>query len=180
MIKLIIGVLVATVITIVVFAVVDRVTTDIVTPSSQSVLASTEDGLEVQITGEVTHPGTYLISENGTLADLIAAAGSTTSNADPKAYNTDFLLESGMEFYIAPLYDNSNVCETSPIDKANINEAEKAVLLEKTSLTSSQAEALISYRESNGDFKRIEEMKNVSGIGNATFEKCKDHVTLHE
>jgi len=180
MFKLIIGVLVATVVTIVVFAVVDRVTTDIVTPTSENITASIEDGLEVKITGEVTHPGTYFVPYNSTLANLISAAGSATSNADPKAYNTDFLLESGMEFYIAPLYDNSNVCETSPIDKANINIAEKSILLEKTSLTSSQAESLISYRESNGDFKRLEEMKNVSGIGNATFEKCKNHVTLHE
>lgn len=43
---------------------------------------------------------------------------------------------------------------------------------------SSKAEAIVAYREEHGNFEAIEDIKNVSGIGNSTFEKIKDRLTL--
>jgi competence protein ComEA len=47
-----------------------------------------------------------------------------------------------------------------------------------SAFSSTVAQAIVSYREDKGAYKRLEDLKNVSGIGNATFEKCKNYVTL--
>lgn len=60
----------------------------------------------------------------------------------------------------------------------NINTASKEELLTITGIGESRADAIISYREENGDFKNIEEIKNVSGIGDSLFEKIKEYITV--
>ena len=60
----------------------------------------------------------------------------------------------------------------------NINTASKEELLTITGIGDSKAEAIISYREENGDFKAIEDIKNVSGIGDSLFEKIKEFITV--
>ncbi len=60
----------------------------------------------------------------------------------------------------------------------NINTASKDILVTLTGIGESKANDIIKYREENGLFKSIEEIKNVSGIGNALFEKIKDYITV--
>lgn len=62
--------------------------------------------------------------------------------------------------------------------KVSINNASKEELMTLTSIGESKANAIIKYREENNGFKNIEEIKNVSGIGDALFEKIKDNITL--
>ena len=180
MFKTIIAIIITTVVVLVIMAVVEKTTSTIIssTPKSSSVAAS--DTLQVTITGEVNHTGTYLVALKSTLADLLDAASGATSNADSKAFDTSFLLEDKQAFYIAPLYDNGNTCAVTPISKVCINTADKATLLGVSAFSSTVAGNIVSYRETNRSFKRLEDLKNVSGIGNATFEKCKNYVTLTE
>lgn len=183
MIKIIIVTLVVTIIGIVAFAAAEKASDAINNPST-NITSSAEDRIVVTISGEVTknypNGGTYTLPINSTLLDLILAAGGTTTNADPKAYNGDFILENKMSFYIAPLYDNTNTCSTEPINKVNINRDDKSTLMNIGAIGSTIAASIVSYRESNGFFNRIEELKNVSGIGNATFEKIKNFVQILE
>ena len=65
-----------------------------------------------------------------------------------------------------------------PIVKTNINQDNEEGLQVVKSIGSTIAKPIVSYRETNGEFKRIEDLKNVKGIGNATFEKIKDYVRL--
>jgi len=60
----------------------------------------------------------------------------------------------------------------------NINTASKTDLTTIKGIGESKAEAIISYREKNGKFTKIEDLKNVSGIGDAVFEKIKDYITV--
>ncbi|MBQ9024047.1 MAG: helix-hairpin-helix domain-containing protein [Bacilli bacterium] len=60
----------------------------------------------------------------------------------------------------------------------NINTATKEELLTITGIGESKADAIISYREENGDFENIEDIKNVSGIGDSLFEKIKEYITV--
>ena len=60
----------------------------------------------------------------------------------------------------------------------NINTASINELKTLTGIGESKAKAIISYREKNGGFKSIDEIKKVSGIGNATYEKFKDNITI--
>jgi len=62
--------------------------------------------------------------------------------------------------------------------KISINNASKEELMTLTSIGESKANAIIKYREENNGFKSIEEIKNVSGIGDALFEKIKDNIAL--
>ena len=180
MFKTIIAIVVTTVVVLIIMAVVDKTTAQIVDSTPTSTSQSASDSLQVTITGEVNHTGTYLLALKSTLKDLLDAAGGATSNADPKAYDTSFLLENKETFYIAPIYDNGNTCAVTPISKVCINTADKTALLGVNAFSTTIASAIVSYRETNGAFKRIEDLKNVSGIGNATFEKCKNYVSLTE
>jgi len=134
-------------------------------------------GLTASIAGEVNLPGTYVLSPGATMLDLINAAQGTTGNADALAFNTDCVLESKQTYYIAPLFDNSNSCSASPITKTNINADDADVLQNVGGFTKTVANALISYRSST-PFRCLEDIKKVSGIGSATYEKVKTKITL--
>jgi competence protein ComEA len=181
MFKTIIAVLCVTVVLLITMAVVDRVSGEIVNPGSESSFSSVSDSLQVTITGEVTHTGTYFLPLKSTLADLLTSAGGATSNADPKAYDTSLSLVNKGYFYIAPLYDNANACSLTPISKVNINTADEAALKKGVeAFTSVVSSAIVAYRGSNGNFKQLEDLKSVTGIGPSTFEKCKNYVTIHD
>ena len=62
--------------------------------------------------------------------------------------------------------------------KININTADSTQLQEITGIGPATAQKIIDYRTSNGRFKSIEDIKNVSGIGDKTFEKMKDQITV--
>ena len=62
--------------------------------------------------------------------------------------------------------------------KISINKASVKELQTLTGIGQSKAEAIVKYREKNGDFQKIEDIKNVSGIGDSAFEKIKDQITL--
>ncbi|MBQ7994884.1 MAG: helix-hairpin-helix domain-containing protein [Bacilli bacterium] len=179
MMKVIVIVLVATVICVVAFAVVDRVSSDIVDPSTNvNVSANYANSITVSIEGEVKHEGTYTVPLSSVLETLIEASGGITSNADESAFEVSYALKDGASYYIAPLYDNSNACAVTPIDKININSADKAGLMGLSSIGETVASSIVSYRSTNGTFHAIEELMNVSGIGLATFQKVKNYVKL--
>ncbi len=176
MFKVIIGVVIATVVLLVVMSQVNRY----VNTSNQSEISLVSDDpnkLTITVSGEVTRPGTYLMEVNTDLGDLLQAASGATTNADELAYDVSYLLEDDQSFYIAPKYDNGNACTIDPIAKVNINKDDKSKLMTINAIGDTVASNLISYRQGNS-FKRIEDVKNVNGIGPATFEKIKNYITI--
>ena len=139
---------------------------------------ASESSISVTISGEVTRVGTYMMDPNSTLGDLINVASGVTSNADALAYDTSYVLKDGYSFYIAPKYDMNDVCSMSPITKVCINVASAEQLQTVSGIGATVASAIVSYRTTTSTFGRIEDLKNVTGIGNATFEKIKNYVTL--
>ncbi len=61
--------------------------------------------------------------------------------------------------------------------KVNINTASMDELSKLDGIGESKAQAIIKYREENGNFKTIEDITNVSGIGSSVYEKIKDNIT---
>ena len=181
MVKIFAAVLVTVVVVIVVFQFIDP---SIEKPGGNAATTlvdgnnTTEGTLSCSISGEVKRAGTYVLESNTTLEELISVAGGLTTNADEYAFNTSYLLEDKMTFYIAPKYDHSDVCSMEPIVKVNINSDDEEGLQTVKGIGSTVARAIVNYRKTNGEYKRIEDLKNVSGIGNATFEKIKDYVRL--
>ncbi len=178
MAKIFIAVLVVTIGLIVIFQFIDPNLTTTAINSGSTALVNDADSISVSITGEVVRTGTYIVDINSTLGDLIEVANGVNTNADELAYDTSYLLEDGLSFYIAPKYDNTDVCSLEPIKKVNINSDSQTTLQQVSGIGEAIAKAIVAYREEGNSFRRIEQLKEVSGIGSATFEKIKNYVVL--
>ena len=146
---------------------------------------STADTTEVgetftyTIEGEVNKVGTYTLSDAISMADLIAAAGGASANADDRAYFPSATLAAGQTYYIPSKYDSSDVCGNNEIEKVNINSDDAERLMGVNGITSSIASSIVSYRTSNGTFQTLEQLKEVYGIGDATYRRIRNFVILH-
>lgn len=143
---------------------------------------------KVHISGEINKPGVYQINEDYRLEDLINDAGGLTENADIDKINLALKLEDQMRIIIPNINDKNNDVEIStnqlisPVEKiddkkVNINKADKAQLMTLPNIGEKRAQAIIEYREKN-KFNKIEDIKNVSGIGDKYFEAMKDMIVI--
>ena len=177
MIKLLIGVVIVSVIVIVSFLLIDprNNTTNV----NEVAEVSSINGSKYSIEGEVYKAGTYTLDESATMAELIAAAGGLTNNADELAFFEDAILKSGETYYIASKYDATDICNNKEITKVNINEDTADTLISINGITSSIASSIVSYRTEKGAFNTLEDLLGVYGIGNATYRKIRNYVILH-
>ena len=74
--------------------------------------------------------------------------------------------------------DNDKIETQNPSSEVSLNTATKEELTALPGIGESKADDIINYRNSNGGFKDIEELKNIKGIGDAIFDKIKDRLTL--
>lgn len=176
--KIIIIVVILAIVGVAAFAVVENSISGAY-DGSQTALISSDVGISLTISGEINRPGTYILAQGSKLIDLIDAASGTTSNADTLSFNTDYVLTSKGSYYIAPIYDNANTCAVTPISKVNVNKASAEDLHDVAGFTKAAANAVVSYRLS-ATFNAIEEIKNVSGIGDATYMAVRDKITLRD
>lgn len=177
MLKLMIGVVIATVIVIFAFTLINNNTGPVVT-SGPSIQVVDENFLTLTITGQVAKPGTYVVKKEDKLGDLIMAAGGPTSNADARAYFEDAELVKGTTYYIAPINDVDDYCGDNKLVKVNINTDTREQLMEIKGVGSTIASDIITYRNENGGFTYLEELQKVRGIGKSTFESLKNYVVL--
>lgn len=146
----------------------------------------------VEIKGEVAKPDVYQLEEGSIIKDLIDMAGGVTEEADLSRINRAEELLNHELIIIGNINDEteSSVVQNNSTyssngnnsDKGstliNINTANLEQLKEITGIGNIKAQSIIDYREANGGFKSLEELKNVDGIGDKTFEKIKEQITL--
>lgn len=146
---------------------------------------------KVYISGEVLHSGVYSIEDGDRLDDLVKKAGGLTERADINAINLALRLEDQMKIYIPNIDENQNINADNPQTlgqsqsisnqrlqaKININIASKEELMTLPNIGEKRADAIIEYRKQKR-FEKIEEIKNVSGIGDKYFEAMKDLITV--
>lgn len=183
MFKLIIGVIASAVIVIVVMMYLDpkvsSSTNGTSVVNSSNVISLNSDQISVAVEGEVNKTGTYVLEEGATMSDLLDAAGGITDYADTCAYYESAELEKGMTYFIPSKYDTSNVCTLVEIEKVNINEDDAETLTSISVISSTLANSIVSYRVENSNYQTIEDLLDVYGIGNATYRKIRNYVTLH-
>lgn len=157
----------------------------------------TEEVVEiaVHITGEVKKQGLIYLKEGSRVADAIEKAGGETKNADLSQINLAYVLQDGQKIYVPNKNEKisqyitgnsgnndteeNNTSNLSKEDsKVNINTANQSELDSLPGIGPSIAQKIIDYREENGNFKTIEELQNVKGIGDAKYEEIKDMVTV--
>lgn len=146
--------------------------------------------IKIHITGEVNCQGIIEIEEGGRIADAIETAGGLTTMADITKVNLAYVLEDGQKLYIPSIEDvnfnqiyegsGENIIDgnVSKTNKVNINKASEEELQKISGVGPSLAIKIIEYRENNGKFKTIDDLKNVSGIGEKKFETIKDFIAI--
>ena len=140
----------------------------------------------VDISGCVENPGVYEVNEGTRLFQLIEKAGGLTPGADTEGINRAEKVSDGQKIVIYEEGENpqnhdmvKNGTASSEIgSKININTADESLLQDIPGIGPVTADSIIKYREENGSFSSIEDIKNVSGIGDKTFEKLKDRITV--
>lgn len=181
-VKIILGALVVTVIGLVVFKAIDP-TLDNPSSNEDSIIDSgidEESKISIGISGEVVREGNYVLDEGATMAQLIEAAGGVTTNADERCYFFEAILTENESYYIPPKFEVDDVCGNNPIEKININTASTAELMDISGVGATISQKIVDYRDENGTFYALEELKNVSGIGNATFSKMRNEIILKD
>ena len=174
-------IVVAVVVTIVGLFVMSKIDPNINTGNSNNNYTSdttSKNTVKVTITGNILHPGEYLISPNSTLGDLIIKAGGTLVNADPNAYTATLIIGNRTNFYIASKSEIPDTCVVTDIEKVNINTATKEQLATINGLSNAQIEAILNYRNNNGMFYCLEDVMNVSGIGEKTYLSIRDKIIV--
>lgn len=153
-------------------------------PEEPAAIAETEEAsvIYVDIGGAVSSPMVAELKEGSRVEDAIAAAGGLLENADISQINRAAYLEDGEKIFVPYAEEYYAEAEgTAEIPgyydgKVNINTADSEELQELNGVGPVIAENIINYREENGRFKSIDDIKNVSGIGDKIFEKLKDEI----
>ena len=150
-----------------------------------------EEEIIVHITGAVNNPGIVRTKEGARIADIIELAGGELESADTSEINLAYKVQDGEKIYIPTKGENkenliyiTTEAGNNPISKSddnkkvNINTASQEELDTLQGIGPSTATKIIEYREKNGKFKTIEDIKNVTGIGDSKFEAIKENISV--
>jgi competence protein ComEA len=151
-------------------------------PSSSDVLPTATSRIGVDVIGAVQQPGVYYLEPAARVVDLVEAAGGLTPDANREQINLASHLKDGQQVHVPRVGEQAQVAEEPAARKTSgeldLNRADAAALAALAGIGPATAEAIVAYRESNGPFKRVEDVQNVKGIGPALFSKIKDQITI--
>lgn len=165
---------------------------------------SSADVIYVDVGGAVKSPMLAELPDGSRVDDAIRAAGGLKQEADMTSINRAEFLTDGQKVFIPsfPVDEDGNVIVSAAAGspgaaggstdavasagsgsagssgKININTADSTQLQSLSGVGPATAQKIIDYRQSNGSFSSVEDIKNVSGIGDKTYEKLKDSITI--
>lgn len=147
--------------------------------------------IKVYITGEVNSPGVKELDVGARIEDAINIAGGITNFANLKEVNLAYPLEDGQKIYIPNINEKIDEYITANngegvienikdknARKININNADLQQLCNLPGVGESLAQKIIEYRNDNGKFESVDELKNVTGIGEKKYESLKEYITV--
>ena len=148
-------------------------------------ISKEESKICVHVDGCVVNPGIFYIVANSRVKDAIDAAGGVTEEAVLKSINLAEYVQDEQKIYVPSSDESMDFVNESFITnrnkksgKININLADINELQMIDGIGQSTANKIIQYRSQNGKFSSIEELKNISGIGDKKFELIKDEITV--
>lgn len=171
--------------------------TDETEPCYETVLTEDthRDTVSVYICGEVNNPGVYEIESGSIINDVLIMAGGFTPDASVNRIDLVYIIDSNISIYIPSIYEEDEESEIirtgdqmiwgagsggdSSINAAlvNINTASREQIMTLPGIGEVTADAIIEYREQN-PFARIEDIMNVSGIGEAKFNSIRELICV--
>lgn len=179
---------------------VDKKSTDQIDNNMLSIENNTKENEEskelviVHITGAVRTPGIVKLPEGARIEDAIDKAGGLTEDADISDVNLAYVLEDGIKIKIPTISEEKNeeiiisssgegivekeISNNSENKIININKANETDFQTLPGIGASLAGRIVEYRNSNGKFNEIEDIKNVSGIGESKYENIKNLICV--
>ncbi|MGT2935996.1 helix-hairpin-helix domain-containing protein [Streptococcus castoreus] len=146
-----------------------------------------EDRLLVDLKGAVRKEGVYQLSPNSRVGDLIEMAGGLTEEADRHAINLAEKLVDEQVVYVAKQGEDMSVITSAKMkgtsvtaerSKLNLNKASLEDLQKISGIGSKRAQDIITVRNRLGGFKRLEDLCQVTGIGEKILEKLKNEISV--
>lgn len=139
--------------------------------------------IRVEIKGEVNKPDVYSLKKGDIVLDLVKASGGYKENADKDSIIQSAKLSDGACIVVKKIGDKiqSGIQPTAALSdgKVNINSATKDQLMTLDGIGESRAEKIIEYREKNGPYNKIEDLKNIGArIGDTLIKNIKDKVEV--
>ncbi len=151
----------------------------------------TNKEITVYVSGAVNKPGIVTLNEGDRLATAVEKVGGTTQKADLNGINMAIKLKDEMHYIIPRIGDevkdsasevisdgNFNQDEPSKTSQININTATIEELDKLPGVGEATANKIVNHRSESGEFKSIEEIKNVNGIGDKKFEEMKNLICV--
>lgn len=151
----------------------------------------TDKKITVYVSGAVNKPGIVTLNEGDRLAKAVEKVAGTTKKADLNGINMAIKLQDEMHYIVPRIGEvvkdsasevvsegNFNQAESSKTSQININTATIEELDKLPGVGEATANKIVNHRSENGEFKSIEEIKNVNGIGDKKFEEMKNLICV--
>lgn len=141
----------------------------------------------IDVSGAVVNPGVYELPADARIYEAIERAGGLLPDADQDSLNQAEKLSDGQKIRVYTSAEAETMAVAgAPADPGiqsdssivNLNTADEAGLMTLPGIGEAKARDIIAYRTEQGGFKSIEEIKNISGIKDAVFNKIKDKIVV--
>lgn len=151
-------------------------------PLSTQSLTPTPYTLRVYVSGAVHNPDVYTLLQDSIVKDAMEAAGGPTDDADLERINLALPVSDGQHVHVPRKGEDTPSVQPPSGQpaiggKVNINTADPDLLESLPGIGPALAQRIVDHRQTHGPFERIEDVTEVSGIGDAIFESIKDLIT---
>lgn len=161
----------------------DQTETGEETPREDASEEMEPEPIYVQVGGAVVSPGVYQLPQGSRIFEAVEKAGGTSETADLNSLNQAQLLQDGQLVYVYAQgeWEDQTAREAVTEDdgRVNLNTASAQELMTLPGIGQSKAESIISYREKNGAFERVEDIMNIEGIKEGVFSKIEDQIKVN-
>jgi competence protein ComEA len=149
------------------------------TSGSTEKTTSDKTNITVEIKGEVNSPNVYILKFGSRIKDLISLAGGVLQDSDTSNINLAKKLKDEDYIFIPKKVDTNTIVQSkakNASDKIDINSATKEELDSISGIGPVTAEKIVTYREKNGPYSAVEDLKKIGGIGDKTLSKFIDKI----
>ena len=151
----------------------------------EAAAAAEDTAVYVHIVGAVKKPGVYKFEQKPRVIDVVEQAGGFTKDAVKADINQAETVEDGSQIVIQSGSGKKRERDAGGGRQneqtgglLDINTATKEELMTLTGIGEAKALSIVTYRETNGKFKKIEDIMNITGIKAGIFDKIKDQIKV--
>lgn len=149
--------------------------------------SQSDTSLVIDVKGAVKHPGIYELPSDSRVYDAVEIAGGLREDADSTSINLAKKVSDEEVVYVATHDEERSIIEASSTSTSsegaksnliNLNTATETDLQTISGIGAKRAADIIAYREQHGRFQSVDDLKQVSGIGDKSLEKIRPYVTV--